>query len=183
MDELSRDEYGALRATIRARGSLRVGLAVAGVAAWAATLVAVLALLPNPVAAAIPLLVLLATFEAMRTLHFGAERIGRYLQVFHEDAGEPGGRPLAATPAWERTAVLFGSPIPGAGGHPLFLPVFLMAAVVNLLAVILPGPVPVELGLMLVPHAAFVVWLLRVDGAVRAQRAHDLKRYRELYRE
>ena len=48
-----------------------------------------LVLLPYPVAAAIPLLVLVATFEVIRPLHFGAERIGRYLQVFYEEDGEP----------------------------------------------------------------------------------------------
>jgi len=173
------DEYRALRATIAARGHLRVGLALAGLVGWAAVLVATLVALPFPVAAAIPLMVLLTTFEAMRPLHFGAERIGRYLQVFHEegDAGPDG--PLEP-PAWERTAMQFGPSLPGAAGHPLFVPVFTVATAVNFLAVVLPGPVPVELGAMAVLHLAFVGWLLRADRAMRTQRQADLVRYRAL---
>ena len=97
---------------------------------WAALLIAVLVLLPYPVAAAIPLLVLVVTFEVIRPLHFGAERIGRYLQVFYEEAGEPG-RSLSDTPSWERVAMSFGA-VPGVGGHPLFVPVFLMATAAQL---------------------------------------------------
>ena len=80
---------------------------LSGTGIWAALLTAVLVWLPFPIAAAIPLLVLIVTFEAIRPLHFGAERIGRYLQVFYEEAGEPG-RTLAETPSWERVATSFG---------------------------------------------------------------------------
>ena len=100
---------------------------------------AVLAFLPFPVAAAIPLLVLVVTFEVIRPLHFGAERIGRYVQVFYEEEGEQG-RSLRDTPSWERVAMSFGR-VPGVGGHPLFVPIFFMATAVNYLGVILPGPV------------------------------------------
>ena len=34
----------------------------------------------------------------------------------------------------------FGA-VPGVGGHPLFVPLFLMATALNYLAVMLPGPV------------------------------------------
>ena len=105
---------------------------------WAALLIAVLVLLPYPVAAAIPLLALVVTFEVIRPLHFGAERIGRYLQVFYEEAGDPD-RPLSDTPSWERVAMSFGA-VPGVGGHPLFVPLFLMATALNYLAVLLPRP-------------------------------------------
>ena len=72
-----RTEYLVLRETIARRGSLRPLLVLSGMVAWAVLLIAVLVLLPYPVAAAIPLLVLLVTFEIIRPLHFGAERIGR----------------------------------------------------------------------------------------------------------
>src|SRR5262245_38195336 len=111
-------EYLVLRQTIAQRGALRPILVLCGVAIWAALLIAVLALLPYPVAAAIPLLVLLVTFEAIRPLHFGAERIGRYLQVFYEEDGEPN-RWVGDTPSWERVAMNFGT-VPGVGGHALF---------------------------------------------------------------
>jgi hypothetical protein len=133
-------------------------------------------LLPYPVAAAIPLLLLLATFEAIRPLHFGAERIGRYLQVFYEEAGEAD-RALADTPSWERVAMRLGH-VPGVGGHPLFVPVFFLATVVNYLAVLIPAPVPIEMAVMAVPHAAFIAWLIAADRAMRRQRAAELEQLR-----
>jgi len=147
-------------------------------AIWAALLIAVLALLPYPVAAAIPLLALVVTFEVIRPLHFGAERIGRYLQVFHEEAGEPN-RALSDTPSWERVAMSFG-PMPGVGGHPLFVPLFLLATAVNYLAVLLPRSVAIEMSVMAIPHLAFLAWLVAADRAVRTQRAIELARLREL---
>jgi hypothetical protein len=178
MSHPAHEEYRALRAAVAARGHLRTALALAGVIGWGAALIAVLVALPYPVAAAIPLTVLLATFEAIRPLHFGAERIGRYLQVFHEEAG--GDEAPLEPPAWERTAMRFGAAVPGAAGHPLFVPVFVVATAVNLLAVLLPGPLPVELAWMAVPHAAFLAWLARADRAMRAQRAKELARLREM---
>jgi hypothetical protein len=171
-----RTEYLVLRRTIAARGALRPVLALAGTVIWAALLIAVLALLPYPVAAAIPLLVLVVTFEVIRPLHFGAERIGRYLQVFYEEEGDPG-RSLTDTPSWERVAMSFGA-VPGVGGHPLFVPVFFLATAANYLAVILPGPVAIELAVMAVPHLAFLAWLVAADRAMRNQRATELTRLR-----
>ena len=172
------DEYRVLRETIARRGTWRPALVLAGISVWAALLIAVIVLLPYPLAATIPLLVLLVTFEASRTLHFGTERLGRYLQVFHEETG--GEKRLAETPSWESVAMVFGARLPGAGGHPLFAPVFALAIAVNFLAVMLPGPVPVELGLLAIPHAAFLVWLLATDRAMRAQRTVELARFRIL---
>jgi hypothetical protein len=81
MERHRQSEYLVLRQSIARRGSLRPVLLVSGLGVWAASLIAVLALLPCPVAAAIPLLTLLATFGVIGPLHFGAERIGRYLHV------------------------------------------------------------------------------------------------------
>jgi hypothetical protein len=146
---------------------------------WAVVLIAVLVLLPVPVAAAIPLLSLVVTFEVIRPLHFGAERIGRYLQVFYEEAGEPG-RAFTDRPSWERVAMSFGA-VPGVGGHPLFVPLFLIATAINYLAVLLPRPVAVELSVMAIPHLAFIAWLVVSDRAMRNQRAIELARLRELF--
>ena len=167
-----------LRKTIAQRGALRPLLVLCGMGIWAAILIAVLVLLPYPVAAAIPLLVLVVTFEVIRPLHFGAERIGRYLQVFYEEQGEPG-RAMNDTPSWERVAMSFGA-VPGAGGHPLFVPTFLMATVVNYFTVLLPRPVPIELSVMAIPHLAFIAWLVAAHRAMRGQRAIELARLREL---
>ena len=180
MDRPSSAEYLVLRKTIAARGSLRPILLITGLGIWAVILTAVLVLLPYPLAVAIPLLVLAATFEAIRPLHFSAERIGRYIQVFYEDDGKPG-RSLADTPSWERVAMSLGA-VPGVGGHPRFVPIFFMATIVNYLPVLLsrPAAVPVELGMLVVPHAAFVVWLLYIDRVMRTQRATELARFRQL---
>jgi hypothetical protein len=179
-DDLAALEYRALREAIAARGQLRASLALAGLLGWGGVLATTLIALPYPIAAVLPLTILLATFEVIRPLHVGAERIGRYLQVFFEErpaAAEPG--PLAP-PAWEQTAMMFGPAVPGAAGHPLLVPVFAIAAGVNFIAVVLPGPVPIELGLMAVPHAAFFGWLLAADRAMRRQRTRELARFREL---
>jgi hypothetical protein len=148
---------------------------------WAVLLIAVLVLLPVPVAAAIPLLSLVVTFEVIRPLHFGAERIGRYLQVFYEEDGEPG-RALSDTPSWERVAMSFGA-VPGVGGHALFVPLFLIATALNYLAVLLPRPVAIELSVMALPHLAFIAWLVASDRAMRHQRAIELARMRELFQQ
>ena len=178
MDRHGSAEYLVLRQTIATRGTIRPILAAAGLGIWAAVLIAVLVLLPYPVAASIPLVFLASVFEAIKLLHFGAERIGRYLQVFYEEAGEPD-RSLSDTPSWERVATRFGA-VPGVGGHPLFVPVFFIAAAINYLAVLLPAPVAVELGVMAIPHAAFGVWLLMSDRAMRRQRQNELSRLRDL---
>jgi hypothetical protein len=174
-----RSEYLVLRKTIADRGALRPILVLGGFGIWGLLLVAVLTLLPFPVAATIPLLALAVTFEVIRPLHFGAERIGRYLQVFYEEAGDPG-RSLADTPSWERIAMSFGA-VPGVGGHPLFVPAFFMATAINYLAVVLPGPVAIELGAMALPHLAFIAWLVATDRAMRRQRAIELARMRDLH--
>ena len=181
MERHPRSEYLVLRKTIAHRGALRPILALCGIAIWAVVLIAVLALLPYPVASAIPLLVLAATFEAIRPLHFGAERIGRYLQVFHEEAGQPD-RALSDTPSWERVAMRLGH-VPGVGGHPLFVPVFFLATFANYVAVIIPNPVPVELGVMAVPHLGFLAWLFAAHRAMNRQRAIELARFQDLYRQ
>jgi hypothetical protein len=174
------DEYRALRDTIASRGTWRPALMLAGTSAWAAVLIAVLVLLPYPLASTIPLLVLVATFETIRNLHFGSERIGRYLQVFYEESSSQAKR-FADTPSWESVAMVFGTRVPGAAGHPLFVLVLGLEAVINFLAVILPGPVPLELGLLAVPHLAFIVWLIAADRGMRRQRAVELARFRALH--
>lgn len=176
--ELAAEEYRALRAAIAARGQLRTALFLGGIALWSLVLLATLAFQPYPVASAVPLVVLVATFEVVRPLHLGAERIGRYLQVFFEEANGTSSR--LDPPAWERTAMAFGPTVPGAGGHPLFVPLFVLAVAVNSLAVLLPQPLPIELTTMAVPHAAFLVWIVRADRAMRRQRATELARFREL---
>jgi hypothetical protein len=178
MTDVSEGEYASLRATIQARGTARPLAFLAGISTWAALQSAVLIWLPNPIGASMPLIVLLATFEVIRSLHLGIERIGRYLQVFYEESASAEA-PLAP-PAWERTAMTFGPAIPGAGGHPFFFPIFLIATFVNFLAVVLPSPVLVAGVTMAVPHLAFIIWMVYCERGMRRQRETELARYRVL---
>ena len=98
-----------MRATIRERGTARMVLIPFIFIGWAATAVATAAVITVAMATLVPLLVLVAGFEAIFALHLNVERIGRYLQVFHErDDG------------WERVAMRFGQRFPGSGTDPLF---------------------------------------------------------------
>lgn len=167
MDDRQSEEYSALRATIRERGTARFVIFWLGLAAWAALVVVLVAVVPIPAAVLAPLLVLLATFEAVHGLHIGVERIGRYLQVFHRDE-------------WERTAMALGRRFPGGGPDALFSAVFALAALVNLLPMSAAGPTPAEwipLGL------AHLLFLVRVHWARRraaGQRVQDLQRFEAL---
>jgi hypothetical protein len=173
-----RTEYVVLRRTIAQRGALRHILFIIGTSVWAVALTVVLVWLPYPLAFLIPLLTLVAAFEAIRPLHFGAERIGRYLQVFYEETGEPG-RPLRDTPSWERVAMRFGS-VPGVGGHPLFLPVFVLATALNFTAAIHHRPGVLDHMLLGVIHVIFGGWMLSAHVAMKKQREIELTRMRHL---
>src|SRR5437773_8161678 len=91
------EEYRALRATILQRGTARVWMLVAGLVGWAGLVIATAALATLPIATLLPLLVLAGVFEAILALHVGVERIGRYIQVFHEEQT-----------GWEHAAMAMG---------------------------------------------------------------------------
>ena len=166
MTESEVEEYKALRATIRERGSVRACVFVAGMAAWA--LVALAATFVSiPLMAVLPLLLLAATFEAVFALHVGVERIGRYLQVFHQDR-------------WEKTAMAFGAPLAGTGSDPLFIVFFGLATMCNFVPVLLAEPVPIELAMLGGVHALFIVRLVVARRVAGRQRAADLERFKNL---
>ena len=167
------EEYRALRATIRERGTARVWVFVAGLGMWAGLTIATSALTTLPVAALLPLLVLAAVFEAVASLHTGVERIGRYIQVFFEDeAGDRG---------WEHRIMRFGAMgrLPG-GSDPLFTVYFLTAALFNFVPVILAGPVPVEYGVVGAFHLLFIARLVVARRHADRQRAVDLERFQRI---
>jgi Flp pilus assembly protein TadB len=166
------EEYRALRDTIRERGTARPWVALAALALWAALAVVTFALAPFPAASVLPLVVLAAGFEIVFTLHTGVERIGRFLQVFHEDAT-----------GWEHIAMAYGQRYGGSAGDPLFANFFRTAAVLNAIPAAYARPLPVEWVVVGVIHALFIV---RVEVARRQaarQRATDLERFRQLKRE
>ena len=140
--------------------------------AWALVNLVVLIYDDLPVLSLLPLAVLVGGFEAVHALHVGAERIGRYLQVYYENAH--------GVPRWETTAMAVGPALPGGGIDPLFSVVFVGVAALNLLTGLLPQPTPLELSTVGVLHAAFVLRVVRARGAAARQRAVELESYRAL---
>jgi hypothetical protein len=160
------EEYRALRATIQARGTARSWAFLVGMTAWAFAALATL-LMSLPLATLFPLLVIAATFEVVFALHVGVERIGRYLQVFHEDG-------------WERQAMAFGPPLAGTGADPLFSLLFGLATVCNFAPVLLAEPVRVEMAVLGGVHFLFLLRIVIARQAARNQRAADLERFRAM---
>jgi hypothetical protein len=171
MNARSVEEYRALRATIRERGTLRVWLFLAGIVAWAALAVATAALATLPVATLLPLLILAAAFEAVFSVHTGVERVGRYLQVFFESDADRG---------WEHHVMAYGRLFPGGGSDPVFTAYFFTAAVFNFVPVLLAGAVPIEYGVVGTIHLLFVLRLLAAKRQAARQRAIDLDRFQQI---
>ena len=96
------DEYAAMRATIRERGTARMVLVPLIFIGWAATAIATAAVITVALSTLVPLIILAAGFEAVFALHVNVERIGRYLQVFHEPDDGLGARRDAVRPAISR---------------------------------------------------------------------------------
>ena len=160
------DEYRALRATIQQRGTARMLVLPVIFVGWAGTAVATAAVITVAVSTLVPLLVLVAGFEAVFALHVNVERIGRYLQVFHEDEGE-----------WERVAMRFNQQFPGAGPDPLFSRLFVLATSVNFLPAALGWENVPELVVLAILHFLFInrIRLARTFAAL--QRTKDLERF------
>lgn len=170
MDQRGQEEYRALRATIRERGTARVWVFVAGIAAWAALTATIAALASPPVATLLPLLVLAAAFEGVFALHVGVERVGRYIQVkFEEDGG-----------GWEHASMAFGRPHGAAAADALFIVPFLLAACFNVAPALIAEPTGPELVFVGGAHALFVLRLIVARVAAARQRAIDLARFQEL---
>jgi hypothetical protein len=160
------EEYRALRATIRVRGTARVWVFFVGLSTWAALMIATAALASVPVSALVPLLILAAAFEAVFALHVGAERIGRYLQAFHDDR-------------WELTSMAFGPPLAGTGSDPLFVVLFASATLMNFVPVLVLGALPIELWTIGAAHLVFLARLVVARRAAPRQRAADLARFQQ----
>lgn len=158
-------EYAALRATIRERGTVRMLLLPVVFGIWAAVAIATTAAIQLPIAAILPLVVLGAGFEAIYALHINVERIGRYLQVFHEPQG-----------GWEHVAMEFGQRFPGRGPDALFSALFLMATAINYLPVALGGTTPelVAGGLL---HLVLAFHIGTARSRATQQRQQDLDRF------
>jgi len=161
-------EFAALRATIRERGTVRMILLPVTLALWGGIAVATTAAVALPIAALVPLVVLAAGFEAIYALHVNVERIGRYIQVFHEDAG-----------GWEHVAMRFGQRFPGRGSDPLFSGLFLIATALNYLPVALGGELP-ELVVAGVLHLLLALHIGTARRRASRQRLLDLEHFEAL---
>lgn len=178
--DLRDEEYRALRATIRERGTARLWIAVVTLIAWAALVLASSAFFDAPITGLVPLIVLATGFEAVFALHAGVERIGRYLQVFYETDPQQ-------TPRWEHAAMALGAR-PGALVRlpdPLFIRCFGSAGLFNVIPIALASvdtppswlglPVePVVFGLL---HVAFLFRLAQARRLSATQRARELEAF------
>lgn len=167
---LSQTEFAVLRQTIATRGTARMVLVPVTLIGWAALCGAILLFADVPVAALVPLVVLVAGFEAIHALHVGVERVGRYLQVYYETT--PDG------PLWESSVTSIGPALPGGGIDPLFTVVFVGATFINMIPVLLPTPTRLELGVLGVLHVLFVGRVVRARGAAARQRAVELESFK-----
>jgi hypothetical protein len=119
----------------------------------------------------------------MFALHVAVERIGRFIQVRYE--GEAG-----ATVSWERTAMALR--VPGGGVDPIFLNVFLVAAILNLLAGIWVSSTASaqsdavferwELSTFVGAHAVAVIRWISAARFARSQRVRELAAFEKLLR-
>ncbi len=108
----------------------------------------------------------------MHALHVGAERIGRYLQVYYET--------LPDGPRWETAVMTVGPALPGGGIDPLFSVVFVGTTIVNLVPALAPSVTPVELGVVVLLHAGFVFRIVRARLAASRQRAVELESFKAM---
>jgi hypothetical protein len=171
-DSLPSAEFAVLRQTIGMRGTARMTIVPVTCLGWAVlTLILLLAGGP-PVGTLISLAVLVGGFEAVHALHVGAERIGRYLQVYYET--RPDG------PHWETAVMTVGPALPGGGIDPLFSVVFAGAAIINLIPVMVRLPTAIELGVIVLLHATFVFRIVRARLAASRQRAVELESFKAM---
>jgi hypothetical protein len=175
------EEYRALRATIRERGTARSVITIFIFVAWATLSCVVEAFSAPPAITLMPLVVLIAGFEIIFSLHVGVERIGRYLQVYFEE-------PPAAPPAWEHTVMRVGPPagVPALALDPLLAGPFAVAALLNLVPAALHGleeapsflGLPVELVVLSLLHLVFVLRIIQARRYASRLRASDLETFR-----
>ena len=158
-------EYVALRQTVKDRGTLRMALVPLIFIGWAACAIATAAIITVAISTLIPLLVLVAGFEALFALHVNVERIGRYLQVFHEEAD-----------GWEHAAMAFGERFPATAPDPLFIRLFILTVSANFLPAALGGDVP-EVVLVGALHLAFIYRMRTAQAFAARQRQEDLARF------
>jgi hypothetical protein len=177
-NSLSVEEYRALRATIRERGTARLIVTALTFVAWSAVAVSAYALFTNAAITLIPLVILATGFEVIFAMHVGVERIGRYLYVHYETDSN-------RTPCWEHAIAAFGTrAAAGSAIDPLCTLLFILVTIANLVPLvwltataggelIRQAPVLVIFAASVVAHAAFIVRVLGARRFAAGQRARD----------
>lgn len=140
---------------------------------WAATAVATAAVITVAVSTLVPLLILVAGFESLFALHVNVERIGRYLQVFHE----------AEDTGWETVAAQFSQRFTPAQPDPLFGRLFVFATSVNFLPAALGWENIPELVVLAAMHLLFINRIRLARAFAATQRDKDLERFLSLKKE
>lgn len=174
-DPFGLEEYRALRATIRERGSLRFLVTSITFSAWAAVLTTLCAVTVVPTYILVPLAVLAAGFELNLAIHVGVERVGRYLQLKYE-------RDPQSAAGWEHAVMKLQ--VPRGGVDALFLVVFLSALALTFVVALwleAAGTGPDEIGairietlVVAVLHAIVAARWLQAARYARSQRAREL---------
>ena len=187
MSDLRQAEYTALRDTIRQRGTTRVCAVLAGLASWGALIITLSITELEGAVALAPLVVLATAFEVNFFLHTGVERIGRYIQVFYEEAADSVG--------WETTAMQYGSTFTatprtagalraassgGAGIDPLFVAIFSVSTAVNFVSSLPEARQPGWIAISFSAHLLFAYRIVAARRAAAHQRELDLDRFRRL---
>jgi hypothetical protein len=170
--ELAREEYRALRATVRERGTLRLIVMFVTFLAWAVLVVRIAPQSETTFPLFACLVVLAAGFEIAFAAHVGVERIGRYLQSHYEGTG-------AGRPRWEHAIMGFTEPSgPRAHVDPVSTMLFGIAAVLNLAsasaALDATGVSLAGLAALASGHALFFWRLIHARRFIRGQRRRDL---------
>lgn len=132
-------DVAALRATIRERGTARMALVPVIFIGWAAASIATAAAIGIAIASIVPLIVLVAGFETIFSLHMNVERIRQHLHALADGDAPPSAG--AAT-----------TPLAGVRPDPLFGRLFILATSVNFIPIALRFEYAAELALMTVPH-------------------------------
>ena len=171
-EPLTSVEFSVLRQTIALRGTVRMALVPLTCVGWAVLTLLVVLYGGPPVASIMSLAVLVGGFEAVHALHVGAERIGRYLQVYYETI--PDG------PRWETAVMTVGPALPGGGIDPLFSVVFVGTTIVNMVPALVASVTPVELGVIALLHVGFVFRIVRARLAASKQRAVELESFKAM---
>jgi hypothetical protein len=170
-EPLTSAEFAVLRQTIALRGTVRMALVPFTLLGWA-LLTLLLVFNAPPLATIVSLLVLVGGFEAVHALHVGAERIGRYVQVYYE-AHSNG-------PRWETAVMTVGPALPGGGIDPLFSAVFVGATLVNMTPLLAVAPTRLELGVVGLLHFGFFFRIVRARLAAARQRAVELESFKAM---